>query len=380
LTRRKTPTRTVAFVLPSLNSGGAERAALNLAANTVRSRCIVVAESGCGDLASDPLARETVVVSSGRRRNYGRAVRVQQLAQTLRRVRPDLVVSMLSPFVTTAAGTAAGAPVLHWVQAPWSETTPVGGQGLVAALHRIMLRAVARRSRLFAAATPGLLEECRELGISPTKLVLLPNGLVLPPFPPRAPDRTRSRIVSVGRLEPQKRQDLLLEAVASISRERTVELVLVGTGARERQLREQAQTLGIAERVTFTGFVPDPSHHIAAADVFALATDHEGFGNVIVEALACGVPTVVSDVPYGPQFILCSTRIGQLVEPGSSSALAKALRLALDRPPSESERADARRRAEDFRIDRVAARFEQLVDRVLDGKRDTPTPALTSWP
>ena len=109
----------------------------------------------------------------------------------------------------------------------------------------------------------------------------------------------------VGRLEPQKRPDLLLEAVALLSTEREVELILlVGSGACERELEEKARMLGIAERVTFTGFVPDPYQCISSADVFALATDHEGFGNVIVEALACGVPTVVSDVPYGPRFIL----------------------------------------------------------------------------
>jgi glycosyltransferase involved in cell wall biosynthesis len=366
--------------VPTLNSGGAERAALNLAATTARSRCIVVAETGGGDLASDPLAKETLIVSPGQRVD-GRAARVRHLTRMLRRVRPDLLVSMLSPVVTTAAGAAAGAPVMHWVQAPWSRTTATGGQGLTAALRRIALRMVARRSRLFAAATPGLLEECRDLGFAPTKLALLPNGLILPPFPPRPPHRARARIVSVGRLEPQKRQDLLLHAAATLSNERDVDLVLVGTGAHERDLREQARTLGITERVTFTGFVADPSRYIATADVFALATDHEGFGNVIVEALACGVRTVVSDVPYGPRFILGATRIGHLVEPGSASALAEALRIALDQPPTENERAEARRRAEDFTIERTAERFEELADVILNGEvAEHRAFSTTSWP
>ena len=187
----------------------------------------------------------------------------------------------------------------------------------IPAARRAALRTIAWQSRLFAVATPGLLQECRALGVSPEKLALLPNGLVLPPFPPRRPRQERCRIVSVGRLEPQKRQDLLLEATALLSKERELELVLVGSGARKPQLKEQARALGIFEYVTFTGFVPDPHRYIASADVFALATDHEGFGNVIVEALACGVPSVVSDVPYGPRFILGPTRIGHLVEPGS---------------------------------------------------------------
>jgi glycosyltransferase involved in cell wall biosynthesis len=287
---------------------------------------------------------------------------------------------MLSPLVTTAAGALAGAPVMHWLQASWTRTTAVGGKGLMPAVQRLGLRSVARGSRLFAVATPGLLRECLALGFSPATLALLPNGLVLPPFPARVPTQKRSRIVSVGRLEQPKRQDVLLEAVASLCGEREVELVLVGSGAHERQLKEQARALGIVEHVTFTGFVPDPLRYIASADVFALATDHEGFGNVIVEALACGVPTVVSDVPYGPRFILGSTRIGRLVEPGSASALAEAFRAALERPATDDERVEARRRAEDFTIERTATRFEELVDRILEGTDDALTRPLTSWP
>jgi glycosyltransferase involved in cell wall biosynthesis len=374
------PPRRIAFVLPSLNSGGAERAALNLAAATPRSSCVVVAEVAGGDLAADPLA-SNVLFASHRLVTGGRIGRIARLVRVLRRLRPDLVVSMLSPLVSTAAGSMAQIPVMHWLQAPWSRTTAAGRGGLVPATQRLALRMAGRRSQLVAAATPGLLEECLTLGFSPGKLALLPNGLVLPPFPVRSSYREGSLIVTVGRLEPPKRHDLLLEAVASIATERELELVLVGSGAHKSELKERARTLGIAERVTFTGFVHDPHRYISSADVFALATDHEGFGNVVVEALACGVPTVVSDVPYGPRFILGTTRIGRLVKPGSAAMLAEALRLALDRAPTDEERAEGRRRAEDFSIDRVAARFEEIIDHILDGGNDGAwVSPPTSWP
>jgi glycosyltransferase involved in cell wall biosynthesis len=370
----------IAFVLTSLNSGGAERAALNLAAAAPRSSCVVIAETTGGDLAGDPLASE-VVFASHRAVLGSRIARINRLMGVLRSVRPDLVVAMLSPLVSTAAGALADVPVMHWLQAPWSRTTAAGGRGFVSATHRCVLRTIGQQSELVATATPGLLEECRALGFSPGKLALLPNGLSLPPLPARNPRRKRSRIVMVGRLEPPKRPDLLLEAVALLSTERELELVLVGSGAREEDLKKRARELGFGERITFTGFIPDPHRYISSADVFALATDYEGFGNVIVEALACGVPTVVSDVPYGPRFILGPAKIGRLVKPGSTTTLAEGLRLALDRPPTEGERAEARRRAEDFSIDRVAARFDTIVGHILDagskGPLETPP---TSWP
>jgi len=354
----------VAFVLPTLNGGGAERAVLNLASATPRSECFVVAESPVGDLMADPIASK-VIVASEAPRDPSRALRIRRLTKVLRRVRPDLVVSTLSPLVSTSAALLADVPVMHWLQAPWMRTTLAGGRGLVSASHRLALRTIARRSRLVAATTPGLVDECLAFGFGQRKLALLPNGLVLPPFSPRGPERDVSLIVMVARLEPPKRPDLVLEAVALLTRERDIQLVLVGSGTERRELERRAETMGIAGRVTFTGFVPDPSPHISSADAFVLATEYEGFGNVIVEALACGVPTVVSDVPYGPRFILGSTRLGRLVAPGSAKALADGLRVVLERPPTQDERVEARRRAEDFSLDRVAVQFEELIDRVL---------------
>ena len=372
--------RRVVFVLPSLNGGGAERAVINLAQAATRSQCVVIAESLTGDLAADDLAAEVVFVSN-RPSLSRRPKRISQLRRVLSRLQPDVVVSTLSPVVGTTAANLVRAPVIHWLQAPWMRTTAAGQTGVVAAGHRFVLRTMISRSQLIAGATPGLLEECQALGVPSDKLALLPNGFILPPFEPSAKPNERPVVVMVARLEPQKRPDLLLEAVELLSKQREVDLVFVGSGAWEDELRARARALAMANRVKFTGFVPEPDRYIRAADVFALATDHEGFGNVIVEALACGVPVVVSDVPYGPRFILGSTRMGHLVRPGSPAALAEGLRRALDAPPSAADRAEGRRRAEEFAVERVAARFESVIDRVLKEPTEArSTPPPTSWP
>jgi glycosyltransferase involved in cell wall biosynthesis len=176
----------------------------------------------------------------------------------------------------------------------------------------------------------------------------------------------RGRIVSVGRLAPQKRHDLLLEAFAQIATGLATRLVLFGNGPLREDLESQARTLGIAHLVDFEGFVDSPAERLHANDVFVLCSDFEGFGNVFVEALARGVRVVATDAPYGARFVLGGLSIAQLVPPGDPGAVANAMRIAIDaRAPSEAERQAARATAERFRAERVAADIEELLDDVL---------------
>jgi glycosyltransferase involved in cell wall biosynthesis len=372
--------RRVVFFLPALNAGGAERAALNMADATESLSCQVVVEWAGGDLSIDPRAIDVVLVSESTERP-SRLKRIQRLSRTLRQLKPDFAVSMLSPGVTTVACELNSVPVVHWLQAPWSRRTAKGDDHVTQAFSRRAFRALARRSAGILGTAPGVLDECRSMGISASKLHLLPNGLVLPPFPTRHNSRRAvAKIVTVARLEPPKRHDLLLDAIALLFPDRAVELTIVGSGPLEEALREHARRLGLADAVRFTGFVPDPVAYIASADVFALSTSYEGFGNVLVEALACGVPIVASDVPYGPRFILDAVPRTRLVKAGSPEALAAGLAATLERPPSDEDRLQARRRAEDFAVHCVAARFEEIVERILTGRAVDPPRSLGTWP
>jgi glycosyltransferase involved in cell wall biosynthesis len=353
----------IAFVFASLNSGGAERAALNMAAAVKHAHCSVVVERRGGDLTDDPLARNVVFASDSMTR-APRLVRVANLARALRQVEADVAVSMLSPVVTASAARLAGAQVIHWLQAPWSRTTGVAASTVRGGIQRRALRIACGGSAVVAAATPGLCDECVNLGIPLERIALLPNGLDVPSIdPPRDSEAGMPMIVTVGRLEAPKRHDLTIRAVAEINGDMPVRLVVVGSGQDEAGFRQLAAELGVGSQVEFTGFVEAPQEYMRKADVFVLATEYEGFGNVIVEALACGLPVVVSDVPYGPRFILDDGAYGRLVEPGSVSALAAAIRHALDEAPlSISSATELRERAARFRTVHVAERFEALVD------------------
>src|SRR5690606_28337844 len=106
-----------------------------------------------------------------------------------------------------------------------------------------------------------------------------------------------ARILHVGSLKRQKNHPLLLRSFAQITAHEARRLMLVGTGQEEAGLRALTAELGIADRVIFAGFHPDPTPFYRTADLFALSSDYEGFGNVIVEAMACGTPVVSTDCP-----------------------------------------------------------------------------------
>ncbi len=135
-------------------------------------------------------------------------------------------------------------------------------------------------------------------------------------------DRDWLTVVTVGRLTEQKDHDTLLRAIREANRERPVRLFVLGQGERRSELEVLADELGIGEIVEFAGFDPNPYRYIAGADVFALSSQWEGFGNVLVEALAAGIHVVSTDCPSGPREILDNGRFGELVPVGDSNALA----------------------------------------------------------
>ena len=143
---------------------------------------------------------------------------------------------------------------------------------------------------------------------------------------------------SVGRLERQKRFDILIEAVARLrQQQRDVTLVIVGDGSLAATLRAHARTHGVADACVFTGHRTDVVDVLHAFDLFAQSSEYEGTPNCVLEAMAVGAPVVATTV--GGTAELIDDRVhGLLVPPHNPEALAAAIAAALDdrdghRPP-----------------------------------------------
>ena len=165
------------------------------------------------------------------------------------------------------------------------------------------------------------------------------------------------RILTVGSLKPVKNHALLLRAFARLAMPQA-RLMIVGQGPEEGSLRQLVAELGLGQRVILAGFHADPAALYATADLFALSSDHEGFGNVLVEALSYGLPVVSTDCPAGPAEILGGGRWGGLVPVGDEEALAGAMAAALSAPV---DRDALRARAADFAPEIAARKYLDLV-------------------
>ena len=167
---------------------------------------------------------------------------------------------------------------------------------------------------------------------------------------PRAPEA--GLIVAVGRLSPEKGFDALIAAVAEVACRCPVRLVIAGEGAMRSALETQIAAAGLADTVTLSGFMTDTVPLLRRAALFVSASTHEGLGNAIIEAMACGVPVVATDAPHGPREVLGGGAYGTLVPVGDVQALAAAIEAALAAPDAPSP---ARTRAHAY-TDAAAAR------------------------
>ncbi len=232
-----------------------------------------------------------------------------------------------------------------------------GEADMVVAVSHGVARDVSARSRLpeeriVTVYNPAVSPEVERLAAEP-----LDDPWLAPGAPPV--------ILAVGQLSARKDYPTLIRALALLRAERNARLVILGkagdaakTERERRRLIDFAAAQGVEEAMAVPGFALNPYRYMAHAGVLALSSRHEGFGNVIAEALACGCPVVSTDCPSGPAEILDDGRFGALVPVGDPAAMARAIATSLDAPPP-AER--LRARAQLFSVGRAVDRYEEIL-------------------
>lgn len=230
-----------------------------------------------------------------------------------------------------------------------------------------LIPALYRRADAIIANSGGVARNLLALGLDAGRITAIPNGVdcdwiaaqarIEPSWAwPR--DGKRPAIITVGRLVPQKDHSCLLRAHAMLAGRVDSDLVIVGAGPELTALRDLARRHGIADRVHFAGHQANPYPLLARADLFVLSSRFEGMPNVLIEALACGLPVVSTDCPSGPREILVDGALGRLVPVGDVEQMALAMEQTLRSPPPPERQ---RRRARQFDVTEIARRYADII-------------------
>ncbi|TDX16947.1 glycosyltransferase involved in cell wall biosynthesis [Buttiauxella sp. BIGb0552] len=139
-------------------------------------------------------------------------------------------------------------------------------------------------------------------------------------------DKPRYNLIWYGRYEKVKRIDFLLDVVKIlVEKEPRYRLLLIGYGSCEEQIKMKISSLDLSENITMLSRQTTLVPFLDSSDIFVLTSEYEGFGNVIVEAMARGLPIVSSDCPHGPKEILDNGKYGVLIEKDDMNAFASAI-------------------------------------------------------
>jgi glycosyltransferase involved in cell wall biosynthesis len=189
--------------------------------------------------------------------------------------------------------------------------------------------------------------------VTPRLVELAESPLNHPWFAPAQPPV----VLGAGRLTAAKDFATLIKAFALLRNRRPARLMILGEGLERRNLQALATNLGVEAEFALPGFVDNPFQYMRRAAVFVLSSRWEGFGNVLVEAMACGTAVVGTDCPHGPREILEGGRHGALIAAGDPALLAGGIEAELNRPP----RPTAIQRARAFSVDIALERYGTLL-------------------
>lgn len=305
----------------SLRGGGVERAQLRLARGWLAAgrRVTLVITDPTGPLAAELPSGLAVVRSP-----------LRALPAIVARTAPDMLFCPGNHYTAVAAWTRlrlgrACPPIV----AKMSNAATRADHGpAMDRLHRLWLSTHGRFLDHLVAMTPATADEAARITGMAGRTSVIPNppaGITGAPLPP-LPDRF---VLGVGRLEPQKRWDRLIAALARVP---DIALVILGEGSARPALERRIAALDLAARVHLPGHVADPIAAMARARVLALTSDYEGVPGVLREALSVGTPVVTTDSTRSVREIVANETLGTIVPRDDGDALVATLRHWIDAP------------------------------------------------
>lgn len=374
------------FLLPSFTFGGAERTSLNLLGGIDRNKfriCLVTSKTmfhhfehiGVDKFLSIEDLGIDVWFHSLRRFIHD----IRKVAFVLKTEHPDLAFGMMHyPSSLLAFAKKVynlKAKVIVSPRGPSTEYLKYFEHNF---FRKAWLRWVfgffCRSADRLVVASTGMKEECvRDYQAIRENVEVIPNSIDIHDIKKKADEAIDitippgfSVIATAGRLEREKNMPILLKAFSEIRKREKVKLLVIGDGSEKNSFEILSDELDIRRDVMFVGYQNNIYKFISKADIFVHTCLFEGFANVIVEAMACAVPVVAVNCPYGPRDIIEHGVNGLLVPIQSEGSLVEALSTLLK---NEQLRKDMSRRgltrSLDFAVDTMVISYQKFFEKVL---------------
>lgn len=353
----------IAFFLPDLRCGGAEKVALLLANEFIKQDFNVdmVLSKAQGEFLLELNSQIRIVDLKADRIRYV----FKPLLKYFKSEKPDVVLASMWPLTLLAVVAFKSAKLSGSVVVSDHTTfsqAPLMQKSSMRWFFKYSLSLVYPFADVIVAVSNGVADDlCGLGGLRRKSITVISNPVEINTDLCPEEEGFRNwknykgkKIIAVGALKKEKDYPSLLKAFSLLLKKEDAYLTILGQGDLLADLKSLAVNLDIADRVDFAGFSRNPSAWMASSDLLVLSSNCEGFGNVLIEAMSVGTPVVSTDCQSGPREILENERYGRLVPVGDINALANAMYTSLN----DQHNINAlKSRADDFSVDKIAKQY-----------------------
>jgi len=327
----------IAFFIPSLNFGGIEANTIRLATafSKVGYDVDLIVGRAEGDYV-DRVPSEINIVDFNRNKVY---LTIPQLIRYMKISSPNVIISggeapnitlIIAKILTLGTKTKIIVSIRTHLSTELKNSKNINKK-IMKYLGKILYHFADK----VVAVSKGVAEDASKIfGLKKESIEVIYNPIVdesinlnmNKPVPhPWLTDEKVPVLLGVGRLVPQKNFSLLIKAFSIVRESESVKLIIIGEGPLRKDLEQEIIDLGLRGSIDLVGYQSNPYIYMKWSDVFILSSDWEGFGNVIVEAMACGLKIVSTDCNSGPSEILDNGKYGALVDTNNPKFLADAI-------------------------------------------------------
>jgi glycosyltransferase involved in cell wall biosynthesis len=366
--------RKLMIVIHSLRGGGSERVLINLLKGLHRSEFSItlVLYEGVFDYPMPGDVKLRILnIATGRnifKLTASFVLKILRLVGLMRKESPDVILSLISSTnaTVTIARLLSGIRCRLIVSEHTHPSVNLGNELYGNVTKRFIKRCYPRADRIVAVSEGIKQDLIHNFGVREAKIAMIYNPINIEEIEVLSTEDVEHPwfregipvVISVGRLTKQKGYPYLLKAFSMVRRSLECRLVILGEGEDKENLVKTAIELGLKKDVEFMGFQQNPFKYMARSSFFVLSSLYEGFGNVIVEAMALGLPVISTDCPSGPSEIIEHRMNGLLVPVKDAEALARAiLDIAGNNVLRNELSAGARLRARSFTLDKIVEKY-----------------------